>query len=53
MIEPEMAFCDLEGNMDIMESMLKFVVKYVLDKCPEEMEFFDKFVEKGLLCGEI
>ena len=49
MIEPEMAFCDLEGNMDIMESMLKFVVKYVLDKCPEEMEFFDKFVEKGLL----
>ena len=49
MIEPEIAFCDLEGNMDIMESMLKFVVKYVLDKCPEEMEFFDKFVEKGLL----
>ena len=49
MIEPEMAFCDLEGNMDIMEDMLKFVVKYVLDKCPLEMEFFDKFVEKGLL----
>ena len=49
MIEPEMAFCDLEGNMDIMEKMLKFVVKYVLDRCPEEMEFFDKFVEKGLL----
>jgi len=49
MIEPEMAFCDLEGNMDVMENMLKFVVKYVLDKCPEEMEFFDKFVEKGLL----
>ena len=49
MIEPEIAFCDLEGNMDIMEAMLKFVVKYVLDNCPEEMEFFDKFVEKGLL----
>ena len=49
MIEPEIAFCDLEGNMDVMEKMLKFVVKYVLDKCPEEMEFFDKFVEKGLL----
>ena len=49
MIEPEMAFCDLEGNMDIMEKMLKFVVKYVLDRCPEEMEFFDKFVENGLL----
>ena len=49
MIEPEIAFCDLEGNMDIMEAMLKFVVNYVLDNCPEEMEFFDKFVEKGLL----
>ena len=49
MIEPEIAFCDLEGNMDVMEKMLKFIVKYVLDKCPEEMEFFDKFVEKGLL----
>jgi len=49
MIEPEMAFCDLEGDMDIMESMLKYVVKYVLDNCPKEMEFFDKFVEKGLI----
>lgn len=49
MIEPEIAFCDLDGDMDVMENMLKFVVKYVLDKCPEEMEFFDKFVENGLL----
>ena len=49
MIEPEMAFCDLEGDMDVMESMLKYVVKYVLDNCPDEMEFFDKFVEKGLI----
>jgi len=49
MIEPEIAFCDLEGDMDIMEDMLKYVVKYVLDNCPSEMEFFDKFVEKGLL----
>ena len=48
MIEPEMAFCDLKGDMDIMEDMLKYVVKYVLDKCPDEIEFFDKFVEKGL-----
>ncbi len=48
MIEPEMAFCDLEGLMDIEEEMLKFVVKYVLDKCPEEIDFCDKFVEKGL-----
>ena len=49
MIEPEVAFCDLDGDMDIMEGMLKNVVKYVLDNCPMEMEFFDKFVEKGLL----
>ena len=49
MIEPEIAFCDLNGDMDIMESMLKYVVKYVLDNCPEEMEFFDKYVETGLL----
>ncbi len=47
MIEPEMAFCDLEGLMDIEEEMLKFVVKYVLDKCPSEIEFCDNFVEKG------
>jgi len=49
MIEPEIAFCDLDGDMDIMEGMLKYVVRYVLDNCPNEMEFFDKFVEKGLL----
>ena len=49
MIEPEVAFCDLEGDMDLMEEMLKYVVKYVLDNCPNEMEFFDKFVEKGLI----
>lgn len=48
MIEPEMAFCDLEGLMDIEEEMLKYVIKFVLDKCPEEIEFCDKFVEKGL-----
>lgn len=48
MIEPEMAFCDLEGLMDIEEEMLKFIVKFVLDKCPEEIDFCDKFVEKGL-----
>ena len=49
MIEPEISFCDLEGDMDIMEDMLKFVVKYVLDNCKEEMAFCDKFVEKGLI----
>lgn len=49
MIEPEIAFCDLDGDMDVMEGMLKYVVKYVLDNCQTEMEFFDKFVEKGLI----
>ena len=49
MIEPEIAFCDLEGDMDIMEDMLKYVVNYVLENCPEEMKFFDSFVEKGLI----
>ena len=48
MIEPEVAFCDLNGIMDIEEEMLKFIVKYVMDKCPLEIDFFDKFVEKGL-----
>ena len=48
MIEPEMAFTDLEGDMNVMEEMLKYVVKYVLDNCSEEMDFFDNFVEKGL-----
>ncbi len=49
MIEPEIAFCDLEGDMDIMEDMLKFVVKYVLENAKEEMQFLDKFVENGLI----
>ena len=48
MIEPEIAFCDLEGLMDIEEEMLKYVVGRVLDRCPDEMQFFDKYVEEGL-----
>lgn len=48
MIEPEIAFCDINGDMDIMESMLKFVVNYVLENCSKEIEFCDSFVEKGL-----
>ena len=48
MIEPEMAFCDLEGLMDVEEEMLKYVIKYVLENCDEEINFFDQFVEKGL-----
>ena len=49
MIEPEISFCDLNGNMDIMEEMLKYIVSYVLENCKNEMEFLDKFVEKGLI----
>ena len=49
MIEPEMAFCDLKGNMDVAEDMIKYVINFVLEKAPEEMEFFNKFVDKGLL----
>lgn len=48
MIEPEMAFCDLDRDMEIAESMVKYIVKYVYDKLPEEMAFFNRFVEKGL-----
>ena len=48
MIEPEMAFCDLEGDMDVAEAMVKYIIQTVLDRCPDEMEFFNKFVDKGL-----
>ena len=48
MIEPEIAFCDLFGLMDIEEEMLKYVIKYVLDNAKDEIEFLDKFVENGL-----
>lgn len=49
MIEPEMAFADNHDNMDLAEAYLKTVFREVLDKCPEEMEFFDKFISKGVL----
>lgn len=49
MIEPEMAFCDLDGDLDCMEDMVKFIINTVLEKCPQEMEFFNNFVDKGLL----
>ena len=49
MIEPEIAFCDLDELMDIEEDMLKSVVQYVMSKCPDELEFLDKFVANGLL----
>lgn len=49
MIEPEMAFADLEDDMDIAEAMIKYIIKYVLEHAPEEMNFFNSFVDKGLL----
>ena len=49
MIEPEMAFCDLEGNMQVAEKMIKYIINYVFENAPEEMEFFNKFVDKGLI----
>lgn len=49
MIEPEMAFCDLSGDMDLAEEMVKFLFKTALEKLPEEMEFFEKFLQEGLI----
>ena len=48
MIEPEIAFADLGANMELAEAMVKYIIKYVMDNCPEEMEFFNSFIEKGL-----
>lgn len=49
MIEPEISFCDLDELMDIEEDFLKYIVKAVLERCPEEMEFCDKFISNGLI----
>lgn len=49
MIEPEIAFADLNDDMQLAEDMLKFVIKYVLENAPEEISFFNNFVDKGLL----
>ncbi|WNV58544.1 asparagine--tRNA ligase [Oscillospiraceae bacterium NTUH-002-81] len=49
MIEPELAFADLKDNMIVAESMLKYVIRYVMEHAPEEMQFFNQFVDKGLL----
>jgi len=49
MIEPEIAFADLEDDMILAESMLKYVINYVLENAPEEMAFFNSFIDKGLL----
>lgn len=48
MIEPEMAFADLNDDMSAAEDMIKYIINYVMERCPYEMEFFDKFIEPGL-----
>ncbi|MDJ0702698.1 MAG: asparagine--tRNA ligase [Leptolyngbyaceae cyanobacterium MO_188.B28] len=49
MVEPEVAFCDLEGNMDLAEDFLKYLFKYVLKACPEDMAFFNKRIDDSVL----
>ena len=49
MVEPEICFADLNDDMDLAEYMIKYIFKYVLDNCPEEMEFFNNFIDKTLL----
>ena len=49
MIEPEIAFADLEDDMELAEAMLKYVIRYVMEHAPEEMQFFNSFVDKGLI----
>jgi len=49
MIEPEMAFCTLEGNMELAEEFLKYVLSYVLEKCPDDMAFFNQWIQKGII----
>ncbi|MBR2575863.1 MAG: asparagine--tRNA ligase [Firmicutes bacterium] len=49
MIEPEFAFADLKDNMDIAEDMIKYIIRFVLENAPEEMQFFNNFIDKGLL----
>lgn len=49
MVEPEISFADLEDNMKLAEDMLTYVIKYVMDECPEEIQFFNQFIDKGLV----
>lgn len=49
MVEPEIAFADLEDDMDLIEDMIKYCIQYVMDNCPEEMKFFNQFIDNTLL----
>jgi asparaginyl-tRNA synthetase len=49
MIEPEVAFADINDNMELAENMIKYIIHYILENAPEEMKFFNEFIDKGLL----
>jgi asparaginyl-tRNA synthetase len=49
MVEPEMAFCDLQGDMEVAEAFIRFIIARVLERCAEDISFFDQWVEKGLI----
>ena len=49
MIEPEMAFADINDNMNIAQEMIKYIFGYILENAPEEMAFFEKFIEAGVM----
>ena len=49
MIEPEMAFCDLDGDLEVMEAMVKYIITAVMERCPDDLAFFNSFVDKGLI----
>ena len=49
MIEPEIAFADLQDDMALAQDMIKYVLRYVLEQCPQEMKFFNDFYDKGLI----
>ena len=49
MIEPEMAFCDLDGDLEVMEAMVKYIITAVMERCPDDLAFFSSFVDKGLI----
>ncbi len=53
MIEPEMAFCELDRLMDVEEDMLRYIIKYVMDNAYSELKFFDNFVHKVLVIRKI
>ncbi len=46
MIEPEMAFCDLDGDLEVMEAMVKHIIRRVMERCPDDLAFFNSFVDK-------